>query len=89
MSNAAFAARLRQLRQQAGMTQAELAEAAGVHSQSIIKLESGEYEPKWQTVRALAKALGVSVLAFDVDDPPSRERPADEPPAAPRASKRK
>lgn len=59
-----FAERLKQLREKAGMTQAVLAKAAGMHTMGISSLERGVHEPSWPTVKALAKALGVSVAAF-------------------------
>lgn len=60
-----FARRLRQLRDAAGLTQAQLAEKAGLHRQGIAKLENGEREPAWGTVQALAKALGVRCSSFE------------------------
>jgi transcriptional regulator with XRE-family HTH domain len=60
-----FARRLRQLRDAAGLTQAQLAEKAGLHRQGVAKLETGEREPAWGTVQALAKALGVSCSSFE------------------------
>src|SRR5262245_5404023 len=60
-----FAARLRQLREAAGLTQAELAERAGLHLHGLTKLEQGYREPAWSTVKALAKALGTDCLAFE------------------------
>lgn len=46
------------------MTQAQLAEAAGLHLHGVVKLERGEREPAWATVVKLAEALDVSVEAF-------------------------
>jgi transcriptional regulator with XRE-family HTH domain len=62
-----FAARLRRMREEAGLTQAALADKAGVHLHSLIKLERGEREPQWASVRALARALGVTCEAFEAD----------------------
>lgn len=59
-----FGSRLRELRQTAGLTQAELAERAGMHLHGITKLEQGDREPAWSTVLDLAQALGVSVETF-------------------------
>lgn len=75
-----FGPRLRVLREAAGLTQAQLAEGAGLHPQAVVKLERGEREPAWATVLALAEALGVDCLAFTGGD--SREA------SAPRASVR-
>jgi transcriptional regulator with XRE-family HTH domain len=60
----AFGARLKELREAAGLTQVQLAEKAELHPQGIIKLERGERKPAWETVIALAKALDVTCDAF-------------------------
>jgi transcriptional regulator with XRE-family HTH domain len=59
-----FAARLRELRDAAKLTQQELAGRTGLHRQAIAKLETGITRPTWDTVQALARALGVSCEAF-------------------------
>jgi transcriptional regulator with XRE-family HTH domain len=55
---------LRKFREAAGLSQAQLAERAGMHLHGVTKLEQGYREPSWATVLALAKALGVSTDAF-------------------------
>ncbi len=60
----AFADRLRALRQEAGLTQQKLADAAGLQREAIARLELGTRQPTWATVQAIAKALGVSCEAF-------------------------
>jgi transcriptional regulator with XRE-family HTH domain len=60
-----FAARLKELREAAGLTQRELAERAGLHHFAIAKLEQGLREPAWKTVQAIAAALGVNCHAFE------------------------
>jgi transcriptional regulator with XRE-family HTH domain len=56
-----FGQRLRRLRIAAGLTQAELAERAGMSAKSIAALERGRRQhPHPPTVRALAQALGLS-----------------------------
>jgi tetratricopeptide (TPR) repeat protein/transcriptional regulator with XRE-family HTH domain len=56
----AFAGLLRQLRAGAGLTQEELAEAAGVSLRSVSDLERGRVGiPQKETVRLLADALGL------------------------------
>lgn len=57
-----FAARLRALRERAGLSQAELGHQAGIHPQTITKLEAGVIEPGWPVVLLLARALGVTDL---------------------------
>jgi transcriptional regulator with XRE-family HTH domain len=59
-----FAACLRRLRDDAKMTQHELADRSGVHRQSIARLELGSMAPSWHMVMLLARALNVSVTAF-------------------------
>ena len=87
-----FAARLRELRAAAGLTQRELAERAGMHPQSLVKLENEDREPTWATVLVLAAALGVKVQAFTVEPketaPAPRGRPRKVAEAAPAARKR-
>ena len=61
-----FADRLKQLRESANLSQYALAKKSGLSAQAISMIEKGEREPGWETVRKLAKALGVSVAAFDV-----------------------
>jgi len=54
-------ARLRELRTEPKLTQARLAEAAGIEVQSLSRIERGEYEPSLSACVALAEALGVTV----------------------------
>jgi transcriptional regulator with XRE-family HTH domain len=60
-------------------TQKELGDAAGVHPNTIARLERGEVEPSWQMVLALSKALGVDCTAFSAVAPPAGQE--DEPDA--------
>jgi transcriptional regulator with XRE-family HTH domain len=69
-----FSGRLRELREQAGLTREGLAEKAGVSVQGLIKWEQGTREPGWASVLALAKALGVSTEAFQT--PPQPREPS-------------
>jgi transcriptional regulator with XRE-family HTH domain len=52
--------RIRQLRRDRGMTQAQLSEATGLRIESISRLENDKYPPTPRTVRDLARALGVA-----------------------------
>ncbi|HEY7308390.1 MAG TPA: helix-turn-helix transcriptional regulator [Gemmataceae bacterium] len=76
MSAKWFAGRLRELRLAAGLSQRELAERAGIDKDSLSRLERDRWQPTWETVLALASALGVEVGAFTVapKDTPSPER---------------
>jgi transcriptional regulator with XRE-family HTH domain len=59
-------AKLRTLRLNAGLTQAELAQAAGVSAPSIKRLEAGKGKrPYPSTRRKLAAALGVAIAEVD------------------------
>ena len=52
---------VRFLREEAKVTQAALAEKAGVSASSISRIEAAEVDPTWGSVRKLAAALGVSI----------------------------
>ncbi|MHB8879551.1 MAG: helix-turn-helix transcriptional regulator [Myxococcaceae bacterium] len=54
-------ANVRRARQQAGLTQAQLAEAAHVTDETVSRLERGAYEPSLSTVVAVAEALNTNV----------------------------
>jgi transcriptional regulator with XRE-family HTH domain len=51
--------RLRALREEHLMTQAELGEAADVSRDQVSRIERDEVDPRFSTIRKLAKALGV------------------------------
>ena len=61
---------MRRLRQEAGLSQAGLAAAAGVHLRQIHRYESGEQQPALDVAQRLASALGVTLdeLAGDSGD---------------------
>lgn len=50
--------RVRRLRESTGMTQGSLAEAAGVGRVTLVRIENGEQSPRYETIVALANALG-------------------------------
>ena len=87
MSELSFAARLRRLREAAGVSQADLADRSGMHRFGVAKLEQGLREPAWATVQALAKALGVNCLAFTDEAPAFPVVSGGERPAKPRAGR--
>ncbi len=63
MASTRFGERLRRARQAAGLTQAELAERAGLSRRGINDLERGvRRHPRQDTVALLAQALGLSDL---------------------------
>jgi transcriptional regulator with XRE-family HTH domain len=59
-----FAARLRQLRQDSGLTQLQLARAAGVALSHLSKLESGATSPGIDLLERLAQALKVQTISL-------------------------
>ena len=72
MNEAAFSARLRELRERAGMTREELAGRARLRVTVVRDLEQGHRSsPSWRVAIALATALGVSL--DDLASPPSEE----------------
>jgi transcriptional regulator with XRE-family HTH domain len=50
---------LRKLRERKLMTQAELGDAADVSRDQVSRIERNEVDPRFSTIRKLAKALGV------------------------------
>ena len=72
---------VRYFRKLRGMTQAELAKAAGTTQYTVSEIELAHREPHPATLRKLASALGVRVADFygeaevpKVSAPPSQER---------------
>lgn len=56
--------RLRRLREEAGLTQIQLAARAGLSHEAVSRLELGRAAPLAATVEKLARALGVAPAAF-------------------------
>lgn len=54
-------ARIREVRMEKGMTQAQLAEQSGLCRSYIMSIEAGQRNPTVKTVAAIAEALGISV----------------------------
>ena len=93
MTKEEFAARLRELREEKGWTQAELAERAGVSAQAVAQWERALREPTWNGIIALADAFEISTEAFrqlprEIPQKrkagrPPKAKPADQPPQPP------
>lgn len=49
--------RIRSIRQSIGMTQSELAKAAGIGRVTEVRIENGEQSPRYETLVAIAQAL--------------------------------
>ncbi len=64
MDKASLAGRIRELREERKLTQAALAEAAGLTERAVADLERGRGWPTWLRMCALADALGVKLDAF-------------------------
>lgn len=55
---------LRRMREQAGLTQVDLAKVSGVDRGTIIKIESGKRSPSIETLEKLARAMGAEIGDF-------------------------
>lgn len=53
--------RVRELREAAGLTQASLAQLAGVSRQTINAIETGKYDPSIWLAYALSQAFGMQI----------------------------
>lgn len=51
-------------RQQQGLTQQQLADALGINKMAISNYEKGKRQPSIKTVKAICKALGISLMQF-------------------------
>ncbi|KUK10668.1 MAG: Transcriptional regulator, XRE family [Clostridia bacterium 41_269] len=60
--------KLKKLREEQGITQAELAKGAGVSAGLIGQIEQGRVQPSLQTIEKIAKELGVSPCYFIIND---------------------
>jgi len=59
-----FGKRIRELRNERGFTQQELADRAGTHITYIARIEAGQRNPSLRSIAALARGLGVSISAL-------------------------
>jgi len=60
MKNIDLAKKIKELRTRKGFSQDELADTAGVNLRTVQRIESGETEPRGDTLKRLAGALGVT-----------------------------
>ena len=68
---------MRNARTAADLTQAELADRAGVSRQTVIAVEAGDYAPSVYLALSLARHLGSTVEAlFDVEREPLGTTPS-------------
>ena len=61
MTHSQIGNRLKELRTQIGMTQAQLAESVGVARVSIVAIENGRFLPTIETALRISKVLKVPV----------------------------
>ncbi|NLK00090.1 MAG: helix-turn-helix domain-containing protein [Clostridia bacterium] len=66
--NYGLGVKIRNLRQEQGMTQAELAQGADVSAGLIGQIENNRVQPSLQTIEKIAKVFGVSPCYFLLDD---------------------
>jgi DNA-binding XRE family transcriptional regulator len=59
--------RIRGLRETAGMTQAELSSRSRIGRVTLVRIESGEQSPRYETLVALSRALGRPLAELLVD----------------------
>ncbi len=66
------------LRKMLGLTQENLADAAGLTVRTIQKVESGRHSPDVQTLRSIARAIGFDVAVFNKPTPEQEKRQQEE-----------
>lgn len=66
--NPKLGARLKHLREAAGLTQAELARRTGIHRPNIARVEAGRHTPSLETLTRLAEAMGVTTTTIFTDE---------------------
>ena len=57
----------RGLREVAGMTQAELSSNAGIGRVTLVRIENGEQSPRYETLIALSRSLGLPLAEMLAD----------------------
>ena len=72
--NVPFGKRLKELRQQKGLSQSELSRRTGIPQNTICRWEKGTTHPNWLAVLSLSRALGVTCEAFTSAEPGGSSR---------------
>ncbi|HLV60456.1 MAG TPA: helix-turn-helix transcriptional regulator [Fredinandcohnia sp.] len=67
----ALARRIRSLRQEAGLTQVELAERAGISNEFLSRIEHASGTPSLDTLARLARGLGIGLCELFQESEPS------------------
>jgi len=68
MDNKAIGARMRELREKAGLSTSKLAEKIGTSQAQVSRLETGKQGFRSRTLMKIAKALNVDAVYFFIDD---------------------
>jgi predicted transcriptional regulator len=68
-----LAAHIRQLREELGWTQEDLAKRAHIDQADLSRIERGGIDPRWSTVNKIINALGET---FELTTAPTTLRPA-------------
>ena len=68
MSESYLGLRLRYLRKQDNMTQAELGDRLGVGKSTVCMWESGQRTPDWETLESIADFFNVPMSTFFADN---------------------
>jgi transcriptional regulator with XRE-family HTH domain len=63
--------RIRQLRKEAGWSQAELGDKIGTDSQRVSRYETGKITPSLDAIVRIAEALNISIDHLLIDDSPA------------------
>ncbi|RMH59156.1 MAG: helix-turn-helix domain-containing protein [Zetaproteobacteria bacterium] len=65
--------KIRLLREQQGLSQRGLADAAGISAPALSQIESGQTSPSVATLEKLADGLGIAMAAFFLDEGENRD----------------
>jgi len=69
----ALAHTLRRLREERGQSQEDVAQSAGITLAALARIERGQTNPRWTTVRRILSALEITLteLGTTLDDAPA------------------
>ncbi len=73
-----IATQCKHLRKMFGLTQENLADASGLTARTIQKVESGKHVPDVQTLRSLARGIGIDVAVFTKPTPEQEKQQQEE-----------
>ena len=65
--------RLREIREQKGLTQSQLASAAGLTQAFVCELESGRKSPSLKTLRTIARILDTPIDKLIAESEPNQD----------------